>query len=171
MISEKMESALNEQVKWELYSGYLYLAMSAYFDDVDMTGFAQWMRVQAQEELVHAMKMYDYIGERDGRPVLLSIDAPPKEWKSPLDAFENAYHHEQEVTARINDLVTVAEEEKDKAAVVFLQWFVEEQVEEEATALGIVKKLRLAGDSTSALFMMDSELSQRVFTPAPASGE
>ncbi len=135
MISKKMESALNEQIKWELYSSYLYLAMSAYFQSVDMTGFAQWMRIQAQEELLHAIKFFDYIGERDGRPVLLPIDAPPKEWKSPQAAFENAYKHEQGVTARINNLVTAAEQAKDKAAVVFLQWFVNEQVEEEASVL------------------------------------
>lgn len=169
MITKKMESALNEQVKWELYSAYLYLAMSAYFDSVDMVGFAQWMRVQGQEELSHAMKFYDYIGERDGRQVLLAIDAPPKEWKSPLKAFEDAYSHEQEVSARIHNLVTVAEKEKDKAAAIFLQWFVNEQVEEEANALRVVKKLRLAGASASALFMMDSELGQRVFTPPPAA--
>lgn len=171
MISKKMESALNEQVKWELYSSYLYLAMSAYFQSVDLTGFANWMRVQAQEEMVHAMKFFDYIGERDGRPVLQAIDAPPKEWKSPQAAFENAYKHEQEVTARINNLVSAAEQAKDKAAVVFLQWFVNEQVEEEASALGVVRKLRLAGDSKSALFMMDSELGSRVFTPPPAAAE
>jgi ferritin len=171
MITKKMEDALNDQINKELYSSYLYLAMSAYFEAGDLVGFASWMRVQAQEELVHVMKFYDYIQERDGRPVLTQIAAPPKEWKSPSAAFEEAYKHEQLVSASINELVNVAETEKDKASFAFLQWFVNEQVEEEASALAIVKKLRLAGDSRSALFMMDTELSQRTFVPPAAPAE
>jgi ferritin len=165
MISEKMETALNEQINWELLSSYLYLAMSAYFESIDLVGAANWMRVQAQEELFHAIKIYDYINERDGRPHLLAVEEPQKEWKSPLDAFEAAYEHEKVISSRFNDLMALAQAENDQAAKVFLQWFINEQVEEEAAALAIIKKLRLVGDSKSGLFMVDTELGQRVYTP------
>lgn len=169
MIAGKMETALNDQINFEFYSSYLYLAMSAYFDSIDLAGAAHWMRIQAQEELYHAVKIYDYINERDGRPHLHSVEAPPKEWKSPLDVFEDAYKHEQKVSERFDKFMVLADGENDQASKVFLHWFVNEQVEEEAAAMAIIKKLRLLGDSKSGIFMLDTELGQRVFTPpAPA---
>ncbi|NDY41949.1 ferritin [Dissulfurirhabdus thermomarina] len=165
MLSEKMEAALNRQVNAELYSAYLYLSMVAYFESVDLPGCAAWMRAQTQEEVAHAMKIYDFINERGGRVRLSAIDAPPTEWDSPLAAFEDAYAHEQKVTGLINDLMNLAVAERDHATQIFLQWFVSEQVEEEASASAVVKKLRLAGDAAGGLLMIDNELGQRVFTP------
>jgi ferritin len=172
MLKEKVQSALTEQLNWELYSSYLYLSMSAYFLSLNLAGFANWMRVQAQEELVHAMKFYDFINERGGRVMLQGVEAPPTEWSSPLDVFENAYKHEQKVTERINDLVSLALGEGDHATNIFLQWFVTEQVEEEASADEVVQKLKLVGDAGDGLFLLDREMGQRVFTPpaAPAEG-
>jgi ferritin len=167
-----MEDALNKQINAELYSSYLYLSMAGYFESVDLSGFAAWMRVQAQEELVHAMKLYDFVNERGGRVTLTAIEAPAVEWESPLAVFEQAYRHEQKVTGLINGLVDLAIEEKDHASRSFLMWFVDEQVEEEASADAVVRKLKLAGESGSGLFMIDRELGQRVpvFT-LPTSSE
>lgn len=165
MNSEKMEKAINEQINAEIYSAYLYLAMSAYFESVDLPGFANWMRVQWQEELAHAQKLYDYLFERDGRVVLDAIEAPPLEWKSPLDAFEETLKHEKYVTSRIHDLVRLARAEGDVATENFLQWFVTEQVEEEATAKALIQQLKLVGDQGQGLFLTDRELGTRVFTP------
>ena len=171
MFKEKVQSALNEQLNWELYSSYLYLSMSAYFQAINLLGFANWMRVQAQEELVHAMKFYDFINERGGRVILQQVEPPPTEWSSPVDVFENAYKHEQKITGLINDLVNLAVGEGDHATNIFLQWFVTEQVEEEASADEVVQKLKLVGDDSSGLFMLDREMGQRVFTPPAASAE
>jgi ferritin len=171
MLNQKIEAALNKQLNAELYSSYLYLSMSAYFQSTNLPGFANWMRVQAQEELVHAMKFYDFINERGGHVMLQQIEGPPKEWSSPLDAFENAYKHEQKVTGLINDLVNLATGEGDHATNIFLQWFVTEQVEEEASADEVVQKLKLMGDASGGLFMLDREMGQRVFTPPAASAE
>ena len=162
MISEKMEKAINSQINAELYSSYLYLSMSAWFSDHSLDGCAHWMRAQAQEELVHAMKFYDYLIERGGKVVVSGIDAPPTTWKSPLDVFEYTYSHEQKVTGLIHDLVNQAISEKDHATTTFLNWFVSEQVEEEASADEIVQKLKLIKDSSSGLFMIDRELGTRV---------
>lgn len=170
MISKKLQDALNDQLNAELYSSYLYLSMSAYFQSANLAGFAGWMRIQAQEELVHVMKFYDYIGERGGKVTLGAVDGPPTEWKSPLAAFEQAYAHEQMVTGRINDLVNLAIDERDHATNGFLQWFVTEQVEEEATADAVVQKLKLIGDDGGGMFMVDQEMGARVFTP-PAGSE
>lgn len=170
MISKSIEKALNEQINAELYSSYLYLSMMSYFESVNLTGFAAWMRAQTQEEIMHAMKMYDFVNERGGRVVLTAIDAPPSEWDSPLAAFEAAYAHEQLVTGRINDLVNLAVEEKDHATNAFLQWFVNEQVEEEASADNVVQNLKVAQDAPGALFIIDRELGQRVFTPPANEG-
>lgn len=170
MISKKMQDALNEQVNAELYSAYLYLSMVAYFKSINLPGFATWMRVQTQEEIVHAMKIYDYLNERGGRVMLKSIDEPQTEWKSPLAAFEAAYGHEQKVTGLINGLVNLAIEEKDHAANMFLQWFVNEQVEEESNADAIVQKLKLMADAPGGMYMLDNEMGQRVFTPPAAGG-
>ncbi|MBW2095928.1 MAG: ferritin [Deltaproteobacteria bacterium] len=169
MLNQRMEDALNEQHNAELYSGYLYLAMSAWFQSVNLSGFAAWMRVQAQEELVHAMKFYDYIHERGGGVTLKTIDGPPSEWESPLAAFEGAYAHEQKVTGMINDLVDLAREEHDHATEIFLQWFVTEQVEEEDSANEVVQKIKLMGEASGGLFMLDRELGQRTFAPPAAS--
>ena len=171
MISEKMQEALNGQLNAELYSSYLYLSMAAYFQDLNMGGCANWMRVQAQEEDMHAMKFYNFINERGGRVVLTTIDGPPTEWDSPLAAFEDAYRHELKVTALINDLVDLALTEHDHATNIFLQWFVTEQVEEEDSANEVVQKIKLIGEDKSGFFMLDQELGQRVFTPPAAGAE
>ena len=170
MLKEKIQKALNQQVNAELYSSYLYLAMAAYFETINLKGFANWMRVQTQEELVHAMKFYDFIIERGGKAVLSSIEGPPTEWPSPLAVFEQAYEHEQKVTGLINNLVDLSMAEQDHATNNFLQWFVAEQVEEEASADEVVQKIKLMGDASGGLFMLDRELAQRVFTP-PAAGQ
>ena len=169
MLGKKVQDALNEQLNWELYSAYLYLSMSAYFKSMSLDGCANWMRVQAMEEMVHVMKFYDHVNERNGRVLLQAVKAPPSKWKSPLAVFEDTYKHEQVVTGRINDLVDLAAGEKDHATVGFLQWFVTEQVEEEANASGLVDRMKLMKDAPGGLFMIDQELAERVFIP-PASG-
>jgi ferritin len=171
MIGKKMEKALNDQINAELYSAYLYLSMVAYFESENLPGFATWMRAQTQEEVVHAMKIYDYVNERGGRIILKAIDEPAAKWKSPLAAFEAAYKHEQLVTGRINDLVDLAIKEKDHAANMFLQWFVHEQVEEETSADAVVQQLKMAEGAPGAMFMIDREMGQRVFTPPASAGE
>jgi ferritin len=164
MISKKLETAINEQINAELYSAYLYLSMSAYFKSVNLNGFANWMRMQEQEEQIHAMKFFDYLSERGGRIILKEIKSPRSDWKNPLDVFENVYSHEQKVTGLINDLVDMAIEENDHATSNFLQWYVGEQVEEESSADEIVENLKLLDDSRNGLFMFDRELGKR--TPA-----
>jgi ferritin len=171
MLSEKMQDALNAQLNAELYSAYLYVSMAAYFESVNLPGFANWMRVQAQEEVTHAQKFYTYVNERGSRVILRSIDGPPAEWDSPLAVFEEAYAHEQKVTGLINDLVNLAVSEGDHATNIFLQWFVTEQVEEEASADEVVQKLKLVGDVAGGLYMLDREMGQRVFTPPAAEGQ
>jgi ferritin len=167
MISEKMQEALNGQLNAELYSSYLYLSMAAYFQDLNMGGCANWMRVQAQEEDMHAMKFYNFINERGGRVVLKTIDGPPTEWDSPLAAFEAVLEHEQKVTGLINELVELALAEHDHATNIFLQWFVTEQVEEEDSANDVIQQIKMVGEAQGGLFMLDRELGQRTFT-APA---
>jgi len=170
MLTPRMQDALNKQINAEMYSAYLYLAMSAHFTSTSLPGFANWMKVQAQEEMTHAMKLYDFVNERGGRVALAPIDGPPTEWKSPLATFEAVFAHEQKVTGLINGLVNLAIEEKDHASNIFLQWFVSEQVEEEASADEVVQQLRLMGDAKHGLFMIDRELGQRAFS-APATSE
>jgi len=161
MIDPKMEEALNRQVNAELYSAYLYLAMSADCDDKGLAGFAQWFYAQAQEELYHARKMYAYVIERGGRAELYAIDQPQKEWASALAAFEAALGHERKVTGLINGLMDLAIELKDHATRGFLQWYVDEQVEEEASAGEMVSKLKLVGGEGQGLFTLDREAGQR----------
>lgn len=168
MLKEKMEKALNDQVQWELYSAYIYLAMSAWFQAQGLPGFANWMRIQFQEETMHAMKFHDFILERGGRARLQAIDAPPRDWKSPLAAFEHALEHEEGVTERINKLMSLALEAKDHATAIFLQWFVTEQIEEEASVQDIIQKLKLTEGATGGMFMLDKDLAARVFTPPAA---
>ena len=165
MLDEKLEKALNDQLNAEFYSAYLYLSMAAYFRSINLSGFANWMEVQYQEEVAHAMKFYNYINERGGRVQLGTIQAPPTQWDSPLAVFEAALEHEQKVTGLINDLVELAIQEHDHATNIFLQWFVTEQVEEEDSASEVVEKLKLMGDARGGLFMLDRELGQRTFTP------
>lgn len=162
MLTEKMEAALNDQVNAEMYSAYIYLAMSAYFEDENFPGFAHWMRLQFEEEMVHALKIYDYVNERHGRAVLTAIEAPPKAWDTPLTAFQTAFEHEQYISSRIFDLVFLAREEKDPATESFLGWFVDEQVEEEASVDAVVQDLRRVEGFPSGLFMLDRELGRRM---------
>jgi ferritin len=161
MLSKTIQDAMNEQIKNELYSAYLYLSMSAYCEAANLPGFAHWMRVQAQEEEAHAMKFYDFIYERGGRVVLQAIDQPPVEFQSPLHVFEQTLEHEQKVTAMIHDLYALAVQEKDYASQAFLQWFVTEQVEEEGSATQILETLKMIGDKGQALIMLDRELGKR----------
>jgi len=170
MISEKMQKAINDQINAELHSAYLYLSMSSYFTSMNLDGFASWMTVQTQEEVSHAMKFFHFVNERGGRALLTAIEGPAAEWDSPLAAFEAAYKHEQYITSRINDLVKIAREENDTATEIMLQWFVTEQVEEEAHADGIVQKLKMVADAPGGVFMMDRELGARTFT-APVTEE
>jgi ferritin len=135
--------------------------MNAYFKSVNLDGFANWMYYQAQEELEHSMKFYDFILQRGGKVELMQIEAPPTEWSSPLAVFEATLEHEQKVTGLINDLVDVAHEESDHATTIFLQWFVSEQVEEEESVGGVLEQLKLMGDAQGGLFMMDRELAKR----------
>jgi ferritin len=169
MISKKMQDAFNDQIAAEFHSAYIYLAMSAYLESIDLPGCATWMRLQYQEELAHGEKFFDYLHERDGRAEVRAIDTPPLEWSSVLDVFEKAYAHEQKVTGLIDKLVDLAREEKDRASEIFLQWFVTEQVEEEASVNAIIQKLKMVGDSKGGLFMVDRELGQRSPAPEPAA--
>ena len=169
MLSPRIQDALNGQLNAELYASYLYLSMSGYFESQNLKGMAHWMKIQAQEETMHAMKFFDFINERGGRVVLTQIDAPKTEWSSPLAVFEDACKHESKVTGLINDLVELSLGQKDHAANAFLQWFVTEQVEEEAAAQEIRDKLKLASDNPVALFMIDQELSQRRPLAGPAA--
>ncbi len=167
MMSKKMEQHINKQINAELWSAYLYLSMASYFESIGLKGFANWMWVQAREETTHAMRLYQHIIDRNGRALFTAIAPVPTEWKSPLHAFEETLSHEEKVTSLINNLVNIAVAEKDHAAATMLQWFVNEQVEEEASASEIIQRLKLIGKDTSGLFMFDRELATRVFTPPP----
>jgi ferritin len=156
-----MQDAMNEQIKNEFHSAYIYLSMSSYYESLNLPGFAHWMRLQAQEEVEHAMKFFDHINDRGGQITLLAIDAPPVEFDSPLAAFRMAYAHEQKVTGMIHNLYKIAVEENDFPALSMLQWFVDEQVEEEKSALEIVEQLEMVGEHKMGLFMVDRELGQR----------
>ena len=162
MIHERMEKALNEQINAELHSAYLYLSMVSYFEDQSLNGFAQYMKVQAQEEMLHAQAFFNHLIERGGRVRLAPIEGPQTDWKSVLEAFEAALAHEQYISGRINKLMDLAKELGDHASVPLLHWFVNEQVEEESNADDVVKKLRLIGDVGHGIFMMDRELGQRI---------
>jgi len=168
MLSDKMQAAMNKQINAELHSAYIYLSMSAYFESENLRGFANWMRVQAQEEVGHAMRFFGFINERRGRVILEAVAAVPTQWATALAVFENAYQHEQKISGMINDLMDLALADKDHAAASFLKWFVDEQVEEEANADAIVQELKLAGDSGTAMFILDRELAGRTAEPAGA---
>ncbi|HNS19277.1 MAG TPA: ferritin [Sedimentisphaerales bacterium] len=161
MLNEKMEKALNDQINEELYSSYLYLSMAAWFESENLPGCAAWMQAQAREENGHAMKFFKFINERRGRVTLQAIQKPPQEWKSALAAFEASLDHEQHITACIEKLMNLAVSQKDYASVGLLQWFVNEQVEEEANVDAIVQRLKMAEKAPGALLMLDHALGER----------
>ena len=165
MISKKLEKAINEQINKELYSEYLYLSMASYFSSAGLEGFENFFLMQVKEERFHAMKMYHFLNERGGRAVMQAIDGPETEFSSPLAVFKKALEHEQYVTSLINGLMDLAIAENDHAAKSFLNWFIDEQVEEEASMEGIVNKLEMIGGQGNGLLMLDKELAGRTFAP------
>ncbi|MDA0745287.1 MAG: ferritin [bacterium] len=167
MLNKKIQAALNNQLNSEFFAAYYYLSMSTYFHSINLNGFADWMRTQAQEEMTHGMKIYDFINDREGQVQLQKIDAPDATWDHPLAAFQAAYEHEKEVTTQIYNLVDRSLEERDHATNTFLQWFVTEQVEEESMASDIVNKLKLVGNDGNGLFILDRDLGLRSATPEP----
>ncbi len=164
MLKDSISKALSDQVNAEFYSAYLYLAMSSYSDRIGFKGFAQWLFVQYQEETSHATHMYQYILGRGANPEFPSIEAPPQDWVDTKDIFEKVLEHEQYVTSRINDIASLAMLEKDHATYQFIQWYVNEQVEEEDTASDILQKLRNIGDNAGLLYSLDAQLGARTFT-------
>jgi ferritin len=160
-MNKAMQDAINDQIQAELYSSYLYLSMSAYYESLNLPGFANWMRIQAQEEVTHAMKFFDYVNDRGGRVKLQAVEAPPIDFESPTKPFKMAYEHEQLVTSLINNLYKLALEHNDFASQSMLKWFIDEQVEEEKSALDIVEQLEFVGEHKMGLFMMDRELARR----------
>ncbi|MBE7703414.1 MAG: ferritin [Cyanobacteria bacterium SIG28] len=169
MINEKLQNAFNDQINKELYSEYLYLAMKTYFLEQNLMGFVNWFDCQVQEEHAHALGMYDYLNERGGTIELMAIDKPVVEGKTPLEIFEQVLKHEEYVTSRINALYDVAEETRDRAAMKFLDWYLKEQVEEEASVGGVLATLKLIGDDKKALLLLDKDLATRTFV-APVIG-
>lgn len=161
MLSKKMQKALNDQIQAELASYYLYFAMSSWFKAQTLDGFAAWLGMQATEEMEHAMKIYGYLHDHGADVELQALPAPQKSWKSPLDAFQDALKHEKMITGRINDLCTLAASDKDNATRVFLNWFVEEQVEEEASAQEVVDKLKMVGDAPAGVYLINKEVGAR----------
>ncbi len=169
-MDQKMVDAINKQINAELWSAYIYYAMAAWLEDNDLPGMATWMKAQAQEELFHADKFFNFVTERGGRVVLSAIDDPGTDWESATAVFEHAYEHEQWVTDNINALMDLAIELKDHATASFLRWYVDEQVEEEANTSAVAQQLRMVEGSAS-LFMLDKELGARVFTAPTAAAE
>ena len=169
MINEKLQNAFNDQINKELYSEYLYLAMKVYFQEQNLMGFVNWFDCQVQEEHAHAMGMFDYLNERGGSIELMAIDKPVFTGKTPVEIFEEVLKHEEFVTSRINALYDVAEEVRDRAAMKFLDWYLKEQVEEEASVGGVLATLKLIGDDKKALLLLDKDLATRTFV-APVIG-
>ena len=168
MLDQRIQDAINDQINWEFYSGYLYLSMASKFADLSMAGGQNWMTVQYQEELAHARIMFSYVLTRGGRVFLKAIEQPETDWPGGLEMFEEALAHEQGVTARIHELASLALELKDHATYNFLQWFIAEQVEEEETAMDMVGKFRMAGEHPAGLYQLDKELATRVYNaPTP----
>ncbi len=161
MLSSKLQEAINTQIKHEFYSSHLYLSMSAYFDCNTLPGLGKWMRVQAAEEETHALKFFDYVNDRNGRVLMSAIDQPPTDFDSPLDVFQKALEHERKVTALINGIYALAVQENDYATQTMLQWFINEQVEEEKNATQIVEQLKRIGASTGGLFQLDHHVGKR----------
>jgi ferritin len=168
MINKRVEEAFNIQINAELYSAYLYLSMAAYFEAQNLPGFANWMRVQFQEEQFHAFKMFNFVNERGGRVILTKIDGPKVEWENVVDVYEEVLAHEQHVTSLINNIMDIAIDERDHATKSFLNWFIDEQVEEESAAEAIISELKLIDGKGNGILMMDREFRARVFTPPVA---
>ena len=168
MLSQKLVDAINDQISFEIHSALIYKAMQAYFEAEDLPGMANWMDVQFQEEMAHAEKMFQFVCEAGCRVRMLAMEEPQNEYASPLDAFQTALAHEKIVTGRINSLMDLAQGEKNHAAQIFLQWFVTEQVEEEANASHIIAQLKRVKEDGRGLMMIDQELSKRVFVPIAA---
>ncbi|MEA1940112.1 MAG: ferritin [Candidatus Caldatribacteriota bacterium] len=169
MLNEKMVKSINHQINRELYSAYLYISMASYADAEGLSGFANWYKIQAKEEEFHAEKMYNYVNQQGSRVLLEGIEQPPTEFSSIVDLFEKTLEHEKGVTAMINDLVKLAREENDYATESFLQWYVTEQVEEEASPTEIIQKLKFVGEDGRGLLMIDKDLATRVFTVSAAT--
>jgi ferritin len=167
MIKQRVQDALNEQINVEIYSSYMYFSMASWFDSISLDGFSHWLRVQALEELTHVQKFSGFLTERSGRALMTAVDAPPTDWASPLACFEEVYDHECKVTELINRLMDVALEERDHATVSFLQWFVDEQIEEEANTDAVVQKLKMVEGNRGGLFMLDREMDTRTFVMPP----
>ena len=168
MLSEKLEKSLNDQITFEFYSSYTYLAMAAFCEASDLSGFANFFRVQAKEELDHAMKFYDYVFQKGGRVILGEIEEPQKEYESMIDVFETGLEHERIVTSRIYDITDIATEEREHATISFLKWFIDEQVEEEDNFSSLLKKVKRCVNNPAALYMLDDELANRTYV-APAT--
>ena len=161
MLSKGIQDAINDQIHHEFHSAYVYLSMSAYLEAANFTGFAKWMRVQAKEEVNHAMRLFDYVNDRNGRVILKALEQPPANYNTVLEVFEQALQHEMKVTSLIHSLYELAKNENDYATQVALQWFINEQVEEEATASKVVDRLKIAGKDGAALLMLDNEMGSR----------
>ncbi len=160
-MDKKLQKAINEQIKNELYSSYMYLAMAFYFDSINLGGFGRWMKAQAREENGHAMKLYEHMDDRGVKTTLEAIDKPPATFASPVQVFQETLKHEKKVTKMIENIYQIAEEKKDNAAKIMLQWFITEQVEEEKTASDILETLKMVADKPQALIMLDRELGRR----------
>lgn len=165
MLTKRMEEELNDQIVREMFSSNLYLSMSSYFESISLRGFANWMRIQAQEEFAHTMKFYEYILDRGGRAIIGQIEAPRNQWENVQDVYSEVLDHERAVTASINNLVKIAREENDFATENFLQWYIAEQVEEEANVSDVLEQLKMIDGKGAGLFILDRELKQRVFVP------
>lgn len=170
-LSKGIQEAINDQIHHEFHSAYVYLAMSAYLEAANFTGFAKWMRLQAGEEVGHAMRLFDFVNDRNGRVQLRALEQPPANFNSVLDTFEQALQHEQKVTSMIHSLYALATNENDYATQVALEWFIREQVEEESTATKVVERLKIAGNDGAALLMLDNELGARQAEPAGGDAE
>jgi len=171
MISERMQQAMNDQIKHETFSAYLYFSMAAYFHSKGLDGMAQWMKAQAQEEFGHALRFFNHINDRGGRIELQALEKPESKWNSPQNVFEAALQHEQFITGKINDLAKIADDENDRAAGIMLQWFISEQVEEEDSVGKVLDMLEIVGHQGPGLLMADRELGQRVAGPMLPPGE
>lgn len=164
-MDKKLEAAFNDQINKEYYSAYLYLAMKTAFAQMNLAGFVNWFDIQVQEEKAHAVGMYNYVLERGGNVELAAIDKPQLNGTTPVEIFQQVLEHEKFVTSRINAVYDVAEEVKDRAAMLFLNWYIKEQVEEEASASDVLSKVEMIGNNTLALLDLDKELAARVFNP------
>ena len=163
MIKEKVQNVLNAQINKEFYSAYLYLAMSAFFDEIGLFGFANWTKVQAREEMDHGMILFNYIIERDGTVELSHIEAPDRDFSNPLQVFEKIYEHEKYVTESINCVASMSDDECDLATRHFINWYISEQVEEESNVREVIDKLKMFGEDKTALYLLDKELEKREY--------